>query len=88
MNSISWIAQHLPDHASVSALMRIDRRRYDLLREYLYDQISGNKKNETLNWAAKHGFENIVRAMLQRGGDIRVDKLSYLDNWDREPRPR
>ncbi|KAJ5369260.1 uncharacterized protein N7496_009020 [Penicillium cataractarum] len=82
------IAQHLPDHASRSALMRTDRRRYNLLREYIYDQISGNEKNETLNWAAKHGFENVVRAMLRRGGDIRVDRHSYLDNWDRQPHPR
>lgn len=73
------IAQHLLTPASISALMRTDRRRYHLLRDYLYDQIIGNEKNETINWAAKHGFENIVRAMLRRGGDILVDKPSYLD---------
>lgn len=82
------IAEHLPNHASISALMRTDRRRYHLLRDYLYDQISGNKKNDTLNWAAKHGFENIVRAMLQRDGDIRLDRIPYLNSTTSEPQPR
>lgn len=81
----SMIAQHLPNHASISALMRTDRRMYQLLRKYLYDQLSGNEKNYLLNWAAKHGHEKLVREMLRRGGDIRFHTSSYLDNPRSEP---
>lgn len=82
------IAQYLPTSASISALMRTDRRRYYLLRDYLYDQIAGNEKNHTLNWAAKHGFERLVQEMLQRGGDMWIEKASYLSSVDHKPGPR
>jgi ankyrin repeat protein len=82
------IAEHLPNHASISALMRTDCRRYHLLREYLYDQISGNEKNNILNWAAKKGLENTVREMIRRGGDFLLDTPLHLDSTSSKPRTR
>jgi hypothetical protein len=81
------IADRLPNYASISALMRTDCRRYHLLREYLYDQISGNEKNNTLNWAAKTGRENPVREMIRRAGDFLLDDPQE-DSTSSEPRTR
>ncbi|KAJ5151386.1 uncharacterized protein N7482_010638 [Penicillium canariense] len=82
------IVQHLPTQRSILALMRTDRRMYHLLREYLYDRTTGNEKNKALNWAAKRGLEDLVRAMLRRGGDIRMDKDTFWHTKNSEPRPR
>ena len=81
---ICLVGEYLPQK-SISSLMQVTHRLYDLLQKTLYDNTPKSETNRILIWACRHGRVDLARQMLKRGGA--EQRPEYGPRTEYTPRP-